>query len=261
MTTNHQAAKRSCGVQRTSVAYDYAVIQSGSMPLDPSGRQRPALAHRCASTLVWTHREDVPIFGQNPRSHDICILTDPCLVGDGVEQLTSLLGELAKSLSHINFVFETHQHGDHQLNVAVLADRLREWPYQRYAPPPPGIRIVPTPGHSVDSSSLVFTAPNGEHVWIAGDAILSEVWLRQWAYYRPNGYDKSEIIDTWRSVALILAEADVVVPGHGLLIPITIHLLRDLSATFLRRAKYAGSCPDVGISIRERITQMERFSA
>ena len=125
----------------------------------------------------------------------------------------------------------------------------------------PSVRAVACPGHSEDSSSLVFQSPEGKQVWIVGDAILNEDWLLAWGYYWPNEYDEREIIDTWRSVARILVAADIVVPGHGSPIRITVELLQELVKSFLTRARYAEECPDVGDSIRARISHMEMTAA
>jgi len=231
-----------------STAYNYAMVQQGSLALNPGGQRRLAIPHRCTSVLIWAHRDQRLTEHDRPLN-DATLLTDPCLSAEGATQIAALLDADGKEISQIDFIFETHQHGDHQLNLAELADRLSKWPYQRTAPPA-DVRIVCT-----DSRSLVYTTPNGERIWIAGDAILNEAWLLQWAFYWPNGYAERDIIDTWRSVARILAEADVI-PGHGPPIPVTVNLLRELADGFAKRAKYAELCPDVCICIRDRVSQM-----
>jgi glyoxylase-like metal-dependent hydrolase (beta-lactamase superfamily II) len=102
---------------------------------------------------------------------------------------------------------------------------------------------------------LKFTCES-EEVWIVGDAILSLEWLLDWRYYWPNGYDVEEVIQTWRSVAAILAGAEVVIPGHGPAIEVTAVLLRDLIDVF-PEAPYAASCPDVMATLAARELQLK----
>jgi glyoxylase-like metal-dependent hydrolase (beta-lactamase superfamily II) len=228
--------------------YDFAVIQRGSLAWSPLGVWRDHVPHVCTSTLVW----------QQPGAEDAvrrAILCDPCLSPKGLSQATARIGDLGLSWDDIDLAFETHQHGDHQLNVPALADRLARWPLDRAAPPPAGLQVVPCPGHSNDLASLAFSSADGRQVWIVGDAILDEDWLRHWRFYWPNVYGEQEVVGTWRSVAYILAEADIVVPGHGDPIAVTAALLHEFAETFPVRAWCAEQCPDVADALRDRISQ------
>jgi len=114
---------------------------------------------------------------------------------------------------------------------------------------------VPCPGHAPDLRALRFPSEYGE-VWIVGDAILSLEWLLDWRYYWPNGYDVDEVIQTWRSVAAILAGAEVVIPGHGPAFTVTAALLRELVEGF-PEAQGAASCTDVMAALAARQIQLK----
>ena len=118
----------------------------------------------------------------------------------------------------------------------------------------PLLATVPCPGHAPDLQALRFPSESGE-VWIVGDAILSLEWLLDWRYYWPNGYDVDEVIQTWRSVAAILAGAEVVIPGHGPTFKVTAALLRDLVEGF-PKAPSAAKCPDVLATLVGRQIQL-----
>ena len=108
------------------------------------------------------------------------------------------------------------------------------------------------PGHEPSLRALVFPSAAEEQVWIVGDAILDEAWLRAWGYYWPNQYRPPEIVRTWQSVAAILSGADVVVPGHGPPIPVTPELLENLIAGF-PTADQPDRCPEVAQALRARL--------
>ena len=93
-------------------------------------------------------------------------------------------------------------------------------------------------------------------VWVASDAILNLEWLRAWQYYYPNRYNADEVIDTWRSLACILSEADIVIAGHGVEIEVTADLLAELLESF-PDAPYADHCPDVAEMLRARLHMLE----
>jgi len=113
---------------------------------------------------------------------------------------------------------------------------------------------IAIPGHAMDLVALRFSARDGD-VWIVGDGILNLEWLAAWSYYWPNAYGLDDIVETWRSVARILATADVVIPGHGPPIRVDANLLRVLLDAF-SSAEHGWRCPEVADRLRER---MERF--
>ncbi len=95
----------------------------------------------------------------------------------------------------------------------------------------------------IDRSSILFNwsilqkgrlplKPDGL-VCIASDTILDLEWLKAWSPYWPNRYTESEVIDTWRSIASILSQADIVVPGYGKHFMINNSLLLEILERFV----------------------------
>ncbi len=229
--------------------YNYAVLQTGTLPLTPYGTTDSSVEHRCTSILVWPD-------GQQARTENT-VVTDPCFTEGGFREAASELEGLGLEFHYIGYVFVTHPHLDHALQVPpdVTTPAVREFPPQPEGPFS-GIRRVRCPGHMPELGALVFRSPDNASVWIASDAVLNLEWLRAWGYYWPNGYSKSEIVQTWRSVANILSEADVVVPGHGPPISVTASLLAELVAGF-PAAEHADACPDVRECLNERVRQLQ----
>jgi hypothetical protein len=85
--------------------------------------------------------------------------------------------------------------------------------------------------------------------------VLDRQWLEAWQYYWPNGYAMPEIVETWRSVAKIVATADTIVPGHGPPIRVDAELVHGLAQGFTN-AEYARECPDVLASLKRRCEEL-----
>lgn len=222
-----------------TMSYQWIILQTGSLPLRPNGR-RQSCHHACTSVLVWPE-------GQTPTA-DNAVLTDPCFTLSGHHGAAFVLRQLGTSFAELAQVFETHQHGDHMLYLPPPESPLH---FRAFRPGTlDGLRLVPCPGHSEDMTALDFTSA-GRAVWVVGDAVLDEEWLRAWGYYWPNAYDAAEVVQTWRSVARIVAAADTIVPGHGPPFDVTPALARELLAAF-PRAEFAASCPDVAETLRRR---------
>lgn len=240
MTRNSPLSKRNLK-QR----YHYILLQRGTLPLGPDKSFDLAIEHRCSSVLIWPE-------GQHPTP-DNTILTDPCLTVEGAKYAEKQLIEIGLSLIEIQYIFITHRHGDHRPNFLHKKNFIyfqggkNDWL--------PRIDLVPCPGHTIDLQSLVFRSTSDENIWIVGDAILDLAWLKAWEYYWPNFYTPREVVQTWESVAKILSEADVIIPGHGDPIHVTASLVKELLSTF-PSAEYAENCRNVERFLNSRLERL-----
>jgi glyoxylase-like metal-dependent hydrolase (beta-lactamase superfamily II) len=224
--------------------FNWLILQSGQLPLRPDRRIDTQAEHRCTVALVWPD-DAAP-------TPDNTVLVDPCFTQAGYDHAVAQLATIGATFNDIGRMFVTHLHHDHVLHMprGVLPPPLRTLrPTDLLARP--GLGMEHCPGHDALLIALTAGASDGRAVWMVGDAILDEEWLRAWGYYWPNGYAATEIVDTWRSVARIIAGANVIVPGHGPAISVTAELVGHLIQTFAD-APYAHQCPDVAESLRRR---------
>ena len=236
--------------------YQSAILQDGQLPLKVDGRvtQHP---HLCTATLI------------RPRaaspSRENSLIVDPCFSADTIVEAEARLQQLDASLDSIGCFFETHGHLDHKVYVPrpmSLGKRMR-WTRKRPlkwnlwsgdTEAFPGIDMVACPGHAADLRVLSFRGAHGV-VCVGSDVILSREWLVAWQFYWPNVYEIPKIVETWRSLAKILATADTVIPGHGRPIQITGDLLRELIDNF-PRAEYGSRCPEVVGVLNRRLEDL-----
>jgi glyoxylase-like metal-dependent hydrolase (beta-lactamase superfamily II) len=231
----------------TTATYQTLILQDGELPLSSEGRIDRRKEHRCTATLIWPA-------GVEPAPTN-SLVVDPCFTSQGWSDAVARLEALGISPAEIGYYFVTHPHFDHMLAVPQGVDHPNWQLWEPgYRAKLPRLSSVACPGHATDLHALKFPSEAGE-VWIVGDAILSLEWLLDWHYYWPNGYDVDEIIQTWRTVAAILAGAEVVIPGHGPAIDVSAALLRDLMELF-PEASYAASCPDVMATLTARQIQL-----
>ncbi|MHB8953017.1 MAG: MBL fold metallo-hydrolase [Pirellulaceae bacterium] len=236
--------------------YQWAILQDGQLPLRVDGHVTQQ-AHLCTVTLIWPRAES--------PSRDNSLIVDPCFSVDTIVEAEARLQQLGASLDSIGYFFETHGHLDHKIHVPrsmwpdkrLCLTRKRAIKWDRWSDATeafPGIRMVACPGHAADLRVLSFRGAHGV-VCLASDVVLNREWLVAWQYYWPNVYEVSEIIETWRSVAKILATADMVIPGHGPAIQITGDLLRELIDNF-PRAEYGSCCPEVVGVLDQRLQEL-----
>lgn len=228
--------------------FNYAILQPGSIKVKPNGRLIPFVEHRSTSVILWP--ED------HSPSIENTILTDPCFTAEGYQYSIEILSELGMTFADIGYVFITHPHDDH---IIRLPKGILKPAFRRFNPSDDiwssKIRTSFYPGHSADLQSLIFRSSSGETVCIAGDAVLNEEWLRAWQYFWPNRYSQAEIIQTWKSVAAIVASADVIVPGHGAPISVSASLIKELLSGF-PSAQYSGRCEEVAHILEKRLSEL-----
>jgi glyoxylase-like metal-dependent hydrolase (beta-lactamase superfamily II) len=150
-------------------------------------------------------------------------------------------GEMARVLDErsglscvdVDTVVLTHFHGDHRVGLdafggarwCMAAEEIRGWVARtpagdpagailaRLAPLenalPPGVDLLPTPGHTPGHHALTFRS-EGLRVVIAGDAVMTrDFFLARTGYF--NTVDPKAAV---RSIDAIASCAAVVVPGH-----------------------------------------------
>lgn len=231
--------------------FAWTILQQGQLPLRPDGGVRQALEHRCTTTLIWP--------ADRAPGADNTLMVDPCFTQEGYALATQALGQRGITFDDIGHIFVTHLHADHMLHLPDGAHAPHFRPFRSVTRPAvfAAIEAQVCPGHHPTQQALHFEDDAGRRVWITGDAVLNEEWLREWAYFWPNGYGPQQIVEHWRSVAHVLSRADVIVPGHDAALPVTSELVRHLLETF-PKADYASHCPDVALALRTRLTQLEQ---
>lgn len=227
--------------------FEYRVLQEGSIALKPDGQRIVSLEHRCTSVLIWPETE-------MPSSENT-VLTDPCFTDKGFVYALQRLEELKLPFEKIGRIFVTHRHSDHCLS---LPDRIFVPVFPCLRPRErAGLFSVPCPGHTACLKSLVFRSCSGEKIWIAGDAVLDEEWLRAWEFFWPNGYSPSSVIQTWHSVAQIITNADVIIPGHGKPFKVTLPLVKKLLRDF-QHATYSAACGKAADMMADRLNRLKK---
>ena len=231
-----------------SSQFHWEILQDGFLPLRPDGTIDETVEHRCTSVLIWPR-------GASPTAENT-VLVDPSFSENGWDQAVQRLDGLGVTAKVIYHVFITHPHNDHMPSLPDTAPpvRFRQVTFTDVGRIN-GIEARQAPGHYPVLLALAFQDTEDRAAWVVGDAVLDEDWLRAWNYYWPNGYTPAEVVETWRSVARVLAGADIVVPGHGPALLVTPDLLRDLIASF-PGAPYADRCPEVRATLVARLEQL-----
>lgn len=133
------------------------------------------------------------------------------------DEITRELKKNGLNLIDINYVFITHSHFDHYKNVSLFSRAkiiefygtweggklVMVWDEQLSQ----DIKIINTPGHSVDSLSMLVKTSKGI-VAICGDVFWKENFPKTDAY-------ATDDVKLKNSRKRILHLADYVIPGHG----------------------------------------------
>jgi glyoxylase-like metal-dependent hydrolase (beta-lactamase superfamily II) len=149
---------------------------------------------------------------------DARMVVDPGMVPDRDQLLARLEGH-GVSPASVTHVLLTHHHPDHTLNVALFpnADVVDLWATYRGDQwldhdgdghrPSPHVRLLATPGHTPQDATWLVETDGGliacTHAWWLSDRTPE---------LDPYAQDQAVLDDSRRR---ILAEATVVVPGHG----------------------------------------------
>ncbi len=157
------------------------------------------------------------------------LLVDPSPQPEELERL--LFDRTGLKPDRIDAVFLTHHHGDHRYGLDLFAGARRlmaaaglaEWRERSpddaavidaFEPAagrlPPGLRLLPTPGHTAGHCSLALGSPWGTLV-VAGDAVMTPDFFAAEEGYH-NSVDPAAAAETIRRIK---REAALVIPGHG----------------------------------------------
>ncbi len=171
---------------------------------------RPVRTPVCTCTLV--------------TGGDFRLLVDPSFP-DADRMASELHRRSGLSFEDIGLVFVTHGHGDHTAGLANFPDatwlagqsvardlnasgRLGKEVLDAAEHLPPGVELVPTPGHAAGHCSLRFDC-DGQSVAIAGDATITRDFCLDGlsSFGSPTKQERE-------TVRKIRQMADAIVPGH-----------------------------------------------
>lgn len=168
------------------------LLKPGSILRDESGR-------------ILDARSSVTLIVSGARR----MVADTGQVGEG-EQILCALEELDLTPEDIDLIINTHSHPDHCGNNHLFtgAEVLTPEEGETIAP---GVRVMETPGHTMDSISLVATCVGEKmRIVVAGDALPT---LGNFQKDLPPAFHVDRDLAI-ASMKRIIGAADVVVPGH-----------------------------------------------
>jgi len=145
--------------------------------------------------------------------------------------LTRALRDCGLSPDDIDMVFVTHWHRDHFGNLPLfrkvkhlaskgLVDRFMLKGFEGLDDGQeimPGVRMVLTPGHTIDHASIMVNTVLGglkTGVAIAGDAVVSHSYFQSGKIWKYNS-DFHSIEAGKESVLRLINSSDIIIPGHG----------------------------------------------
>lgn len=149
------------------------------------------------------------------------IITDP---GANKDLLLKSLQEKNIKVEEVDYVFISHHHLDHAMNIALFVSAKiidGEAIYSQSVAvagvdkiPNTNITVIKTPGHEYGHASLVVPTDNGTVV-IAGDTFWWERGEEQIIDLNKKDDFAEKMEDLVDSRKKILAIADIIIPGHG----------------------------------------------
>ena len=155
------------------------------------------------------------------------ILVDP---GTNKDMLLSALKNLKLETTDIDFIFLSHYHPDHFLNLSLfpgidLYDGTMRWSNDKeyfYDTsgfiPGTSIKLLPTPGHAPEHTSLLVETKEGlvciaqDVFWWEGGKQQSDNYEGLINYIDPFASDMNALKESRKKV---LEVADIIIPGHG----------------------------------------------
>lgn len=148
------------------------------------------------------------------QAGDMNIIVDPGTLPNQKVLLNALKKEHLTP-EDIDIVYITHSHLDHYRNIGMFEsakslDFYGWWigdEFQDYSDPGANIKMIKTPGHSYDGTTLLVKTERGV-VAICGDIF----WKKDFPINDPYATDKKKLT---LSRERVLESADFVIPGHG----------------------------------------------
>jgi glyoxylase-like metal-dependent hydrolase (beta-lactamase superfamily II) len=156
------------------------------------------------------------------RDSGLNILADP---GSNKKLLLKKLAEEKMKPEDIDIIFLTHYHLDHTLNIRLFPDCdildgneiNKDDKILNYSGkiPNTNVKVIETPGHSVEHASLLVETAMGKIV-VAGDVFWwTDDEKQEVDINRPDQAHSCDMKQLIKSRKKVLELADWVIPGHG----------------------------------------------